>query len=158
MKIGLIYYSATGNTGKVAGMLKEMLEDKGHTVVIDEITMEGSTPAQAGKFELTHIPDPCSYDGAIFGAPVQAFTLNPVMKAYLGKLPAMDNLKTAVFITKQLPLLWIGGTGAVAQVKNALEARGAKVIGTEIVVWSEKKREQSIRQCLESIGNLFNED
>ncbi len=156
MKIGLIYYSGTGNTRIVAEGLKEKLESKGHTAVFDEITIEGSTPAQAGKFELTHIPDPCSYDAVIFGAPVQAFKLNPVMKAYLEKLPAMDKLKASVFITKQLPLLWTGGTGAVAQVKSALEARGAKVIGTEIVVWSGKKREQSIRQCLENIGNLFN--
>ncbi|MGM0652379.1 MAG: flavodoxin family protein [Bacillota bacterium] len=156
MKIGLIYYSGTGNTRIVAEGLKEKLESKGHTAVIDEITIEGKTPAQAGKFELTHIPDPLSYDAVVFGAPVQALTLNPVMKAYLEKLPVMNNLKAAVFITKQLPLLWAGGTGAVAQVKKALEARGAEIIETEIVVWSEKKREKSIRQCLESIGNLFN--
>lgn len=157
MKIGLIYYSGTGNTRTVAESLKERLESNGHTALIDEITIEGSTPAQAGKFELTNIPDPRSYDAAIFGAPVQAFNLNPVMKAYLEKLPEMNKLNTAVFITKQLPLLWTGGTGAAAEVKNALEARGAKVIGTEIVVWSGKKREQSIRNCLESIGNLFKE-
>ena len=156
MKIGLIYYSGTGNTRIVAESLKEKLESRGHTTVIDEITIEGSPPAQVGKFELTNIPDPCSYDAVIFGAPVQAFTLNPVMKAYLEKLPAMDNLKVVVFITKQLPLLWTGGTGAVALVKGALETRGAEVIGTEIVVWSEKKREQSIRECLANIGNIFN--
>ncbi len=156
MKIGLIYYSGTGNTRKVAESLKERLESNGHTAIIDEITIEGNTPAQAGKFELTSVPDPRSYDAAVFGAPVQAFNLNPVMKAYLDKLPGMDKLDTAVFITKQLPLLWTGGTGSVAQVKSALEARGANVLGTQIVVWSGKKREQSIRECLDSIGNLFN--
>ncbi len=156
MNIGLIIYSGTGNTRKVAELLKEKLVSIGHAVVIDEIAIEGKTPAQAGKFELTHIPDPCSYDAVIFGAPVQAFTLNPVMKAYLEQIPAMNNLKAAVFITKQLPLLWTGGTGAAAQVKTALEARGAKVVGTEIVVWSEKKREQSIKQCIKNISNIFN--
>ncbi len=155
MNIGLIFYSGTGNTRKVAELLKETLEGIGHAVVIDEIAIKGKTPAQAGKFELTHTPDPNSYDAVVFGAPVQAFNLNPIMKAYLKKLPALDNRKAAVLITKQLPLLWTGGTGAAAQVKKALEARGAEVVGTEIVVWSERKREQSIQQCIESIGNLF---
>ncbi len=69
----------------------------------------------------------------------------------------MNNLKAAVFITKQLPLLWTGGTGAVAQVKNALEARGAEVVETEIVVWSEKKRDTSrtLRVSLECYNRYF---
>ncbi len=155
MNIGIIIYSQTGNTKKVADKLKEKLEAKGHNAAIEQISISGSTPAQPGKFELVDVPAPDNYEAVILGAPVQAFSLNPVMKAYLEKLPPLPERQAACFVTKQLPLLWIGGTGAVAKMKKECESRGAKVIGTEIVVWSKAKREKSINQCVDNLSALF---
>ncbi len=155
MNIGLIIYSHTGNTRSFAGMLQEKITTAGHAVSIEEITITGHAPAQPGKFELDHVPDPAGYDAVILGAPVQAFTLNPVMKAYLEKLPSLSGKKTALFVTKRLPMLWIGGTGAIRIMKTACEEKGANVVGTEIVVWSEKKREQSIEQGAKNLTALF---
>jgi flavodoxin len=155
MNIGLIVYSQTGNTGIVAERLTEKLKAAGHSAAIEQITITGDTPAQAGKFNLSNIPDPGSYDAVIFGAPVQAFSLNPVMKAYLEQLPLLTGKKVAVFVTKRLPLVQTGGTGAVAAMKKACQAKGAIVAGTEIVVWAEKKREKSIKNAVENITALF---
>lgn len=155
MKIGIIIYSQTGNTKKVAGKLQEKLSSAGHDASIEEITITGKIPAQPGKFELAGIPAVESYDAVIFGAPVQAFSLNPVMKAYMKKLQSLAGKKAAIFVTKQIPLLWVGGTGAIAIMKKACESRGAEVLGTEIVVWAEKKREQTIKRCVDNISNLF---
>ena len=155
MNIGLIYYSNSGNTRTVAEKLNKKLTENGHNVTVEEITITGDTPAQPGKFELTNIPDPGSYDAVIFGAPVQAFSLNPVMKAYMEQLPPLDEKKVAIFVTKQLPLLKVGGTGSISIMKKASESKGAKVVASEIVVWAEKKREQSIRKCVDSITNAF---
>lgn len=155
MNIGLIYYSNTGNTRTVAEKLEKKLTEKGHNVTREEITITGATPAQPGKFELTNIPNPDGYDAIIFGAPVQAFSLNPVMKAYMEQLPPLDGKRVAIFVTKQLPLLMVGGTGSISIMKNASESKGAKVAASEIVVWAEKKREQSIKECVESIARIF---
>ncbi len=155
MEIGIIFYSHSGNTRSVAEKLEEKLSAKGHTVTKEEITITGNTPAQPGKFELKNVPSPENYEALIFGAPVQALSLNPVMKAYMEQLPALDGKKTAIFVTKQLALLRVGGTGAVGIMKKACEAKGAKVIGSEIVVWAEKKRSQSVRQCVDNISKLF---
>lgn len=155
MNIGIIYYSQTGNTRSVAEKLQQRIASAGHTAALEEITISGSTPAQPGKFELKNIPSPSGYDAVIFGAPVQAFSLNPVMKAYMEQLPDMTGKKTACFVTKQIPILWTGGTGAIARMKNACESRGAKVAGTGIVVWAGKKREQSIKRCVEEISAFF---
>ena len=81
MNIGLIFYSGTGNTRSVALKLQEKLTALGHTVSLEEITIDGSIPAQPGKFELKTIPSVDSYDAIIFGSSFQAFSLNPVMKA-----------------------------------------------------------------------------
>lgn len=155
MNIGIIFFSQTGNTRSVTEKLEKKLIEKGHNVTSEEITITGNIPAQPGKFELKGIPDPSGYDALIFGAPVQAFSLNPVMKAYLEQLPALNDKKVVIFVTKQLPLLQVGGTGSISIMKKATESKGAKVVASEIVVWAEKKREQSIRKCIESIANAF---
>ena len=155
MDIGLFYYSNTGNTRNVAEKLDKKLTEKGHNVTMAEITITGDTPAQQGKFKLKNIPHPDNYDAIIFGAPVQAFSLNPVMIAYLEQLPPLDGKKAAVFVTKKLPLLMAGGTGSIAIMRKACEMKGAKVVTSEIVVWAEKKRKESIRKCVESITKIF---
>lgn len=155
MNIGLIIYSGTGNTRSVAVKLQEKLTTAGHAVSLEEITITGNAPAQPGKFELKQIPVVDSYDALIFGAPVQAFSLNPVMKAYMAQLPPLKDKRVALFVTKQLALLWIGGTGALAAMKKEVEVRGGKVIGSEIVVWAEKKRAQTTHQCIDKISKLF---
>lgn len=155
MNIGLIIYSQTGNTKSVAEQLLEELSASGHTVNMEQITITGNTPAQPGKFELTGVPVPDSYDAIIFGAPVQAFSLNPVMKAYMDQLPPLSGKKVACFVTKQIPLLWFGGTGAIALMKKACESKGAEVVGTEIVVWARAKRERSIEDCVKNLRSLF---
>jgi NAD(P)H dehydrogenase (quinone) len=155
MKIGIIIYSQTGNTKNVAGKIQDKLQASGHTVLIEEIAIKGNTPAQPGKFELVGIPDTESYDALIFGAPVQAFSLNPVMKAYLTHLPELNGKKVALFVTKHLPLLWLGGTGAIAKMKKECEARGAKVSGSDIVVWAESKRDKTTAECVENMSRYF---
>ncbi|MDZ4132534.1 MAG: flavodoxin domain-containing protein [Dethiobacteria bacterium] len=155
MDIGLIIYSGSGNTRSVAVKLQEKLTAAGHAVSLEEITITGNTPAQSGKFELKQIPAVDSYDALIFGAPVQAFSLNPVMKAYMAQLPPLNAKRVALFVTKQLALLRLGGTGAIAAMKKEVETRGGKVIGSEIVVWAEKKRAVTTQKCIDSISKLF---
>lgn len=155
MNIGLVIYSGTGNTRSVAVKLQEKLTAAGHAVSLEEITITGNIPAQPGKFELKHLPAVDSYDALIFGAPVQAFSLNPVMKAYMAQLPPLNGKRVALFVTKQLALLWLGGTGALAAMKKEVESRSGKVIGSEIVVWAEKKRAQTTQKCIDKISKLF---
>lgn len=155
MKVGIIIYSQTGHTREVAGLLQQNLAEKGHQASIEEITINGKTPAQPGQFELLTIPDPVQYDAVIFGSPVQAFNLNPVMRAYLDQLTSLRGKEAACFITKQLPVKWSGGTQAVGKIKSACEAKGAMVKGAEIVFWTEGKRTESINKAVETLGGLF---
>ncbi|OPL09920.1 MAG: hypothetical protein AVO34_04370 [Firmicutes bacterium ML8_F2] len=131
------------------------VEVTGHQVTIEEITIEGKIPAQPGKFEIINAPEVDNYDALIFGAPVQAFSLNPVMKKYMRSLPKMEGKKIALFVTKQIPVLWLGGTGAISFMKKESELRGARVMGSKIVVWAGSRREQSINEALANLSKLF---
>ena len=155
MKIGIIYYSQTGHTRSVAGKLAKALEEAGHGVSTEEITIKGESPAQPGKFEIVRAPDVADYDAVVFGAPVQAFSLNPVMKKYMQNLPRMEGKKVAILVTKQLPVLWLGGTGAVAFMKKECESRGARVLGSKIAVWAESRREKSVKDAVSGLSKLL---
>ncbi len=155
MKIGLVIYSETGNTLSVAEKIKTKLSGYGHEVVLEQIQISGKTPARPGTFKLTGAPDVDVYEGLVFGAPVQAFTLSPVMKAYLSQLPELEGKKVALFVTKGLPQLWLGGTGSIKIMKKECENRGAEIVGSAIMPWGTVKREEIINRAVGDMGVSF---
>jgi flavodoxin len=155
MNIGMVIYSQSGNTLSVAEKIKSKLAEGGHTVTLEQIGISGDKPAQPGKFKLTQVPAVEGYEALIIGSPVQAFSLNPVMKEYLATLPDLKSKKVALFVTKQLPALWLGGTGSIKLMKQACEKRGASVIGSDIVPWADSKREEATRQCVTNMTEYF---
>lgn len=154
MEIGIIFYSQTGNTAIVAQKLLEKFKDGGYAASLEQITISGNTPAQPGKFELTDLPRVEEYDAIVLGSPVQAFALNPVMKAYLATLPVMAEQKAACFVTKQLPLFKTGGTQAIKYMEKTCASKGMVIVRSEIVVWSKgKNRDQSICHAVENLSH-----
>jgi flavodoxin len=155
MNIGIIVYSQTGNTYTVAQKLKEKLEAGGHTANVEKVTFSGEATPGKKSFQLTSPPAVDHYDRLLFGAPVQAFSLMPVMAAYLDQLPSLQGKRVACFVTKQLPFNWTGGSRAVSAMKKICEGKGATVCGTDIIIWSGKAREQNISRSVGSLISLI---
>lgn len=153
MKIGIVVYSQTGNTYKVANLLAERLKKEEQDAILEQVTIVGEPPSNPNDVKLDNIPDVKKYDLIVFGAPVQAFNLAMVMKAYLKQLPELKDKKVACFITKQLSLKWLGGTQAVNKIAKLCETKGASIICREMVVWTAKYREQSINTCLDNLND-----
>lgn len=66
MKIGLVVYSGTGHTWRVAERLKEVLSTAGHSVALERLA--SVEPVSAIEAEG---PSPVSgYEALVFGAPV----------------------------------------------------------------------------------------
>ncbi|MFO7952631.1 MAG: flavodoxin [Bacillota bacterium] len=154
MNIGIIVYSQSGNTDFVAGMLQEKLVQLGHEAAIEKIAIDGKIPAEAGKFTITKAPLVDQYDFVIIGSPVQAFSLNPAMAAYLENLSGLQGKDVALYVTKKLPISWAGGTQALKKMRKLCEAKGASVKAAEMVYWTEGKRDQMIAQVVETISGL----
>lgn len=152
MKIGLIVFSQTGHTMSVVDKLKDRLMGAGHQVQIDPIAIQGD--AAPGKFELTHQPETDPYDGIVFASPVQAFSLNPVMKHYLEGLSSLKGKSVAFLVTKQLSSHWTGGNRAVSMMKTACLAKEADILGSGIVVWKETKRAVTEEEALNHLAQL----
>jgi NAD(P)H dehydrogenase (quinone) len=155
MKIGIIIFSQTGHTLTVAQTLRDRLTADGHSTAVEQIAVSGE--GAPGKFKLRASPAVEAYDALVFGAPVQAFSLKPVMAAYLKELPSLEGKKIVCFVTKHLAFRWTGGHQALSKMKRFCRSKGAPVAGAEIVIWSGAAREQAIQQCVENLGNLFQE-
>lgn len=155
MKIGIIVHSQTGHTLSVAEALKNKLASAGHSVNIEQIAPVDARQTDPKKIQIAKLPELSSYDALVLAAPVQAFLLSNVMKAYLPQLPSLNGKKVAVFTTKGLPFKWTGGSSAVSSMKSAAESKGGKVVGSDIIVWGGPGRENRIADMIDKFSKLF---
>ncbi len=154
MKIGIIIHSHSGNTLSVAQKIKDRLAAAGHSVNLEQVTAVNGDPKEARNVQLKDIPDTSKYDLLIFGAPVWAFSLSPVMKLYLSQLPSMQGKKIGCFVTQQLRFRFMGGNNAISQMKKACQSKGGSIYETGIVNWSHKQREARIEEVVQKLGEV----
>jgi len=154
MKIGIVVHSHTGNTLAVAESLKEALLKAGHSAVIERISAVNENSSAGGKIELKNKPSLSGYDYLIFGAPVRAFSLSPVMKAYLSQVSSLNGKKASCFVTQQFPFPWMGGNQALRKFRAACAAQGANLVKTGVVNWSRKNRQEQISEVVKDLASL----
>lgn len=108
MKSIIIYYSYSGNTEKVAELLREYLGSKGEAVLIkikaeDESDKFFTQAARAFRRKRTQIQpidlDLASYDTLCFGTPVWAFAPAPAMNTYLDQCLGIEDKTVILFTT-----------------------------------------------------------
>ena len=155
MNIGIILWSQTGNTYSVAEKIKERLTSAGHSVNIDRLRIVGEFKPGQKDIQFETLPDIKKYDGIVFGAPVQAFSLAQVMKKYLSQIQSLKDKKVALYVTKQLRFNWTGGNQAINKMKKTCRKKDGTICGSGIVVWSSPNRQQMIDDVAEKFSKLF---
>lgn len=155
MKIGIIVHSQTGNTLSVAQRIKEEFQAGGHSLFLEQVTAINDGQRGAGNVQLKVIPDISTYDMLIFGAPVQGFSLSPVMTAYLSQAASLQGKKIICFVTEFFPYPWMGGNRAIEQMIKLCESKGSNVLETGIVNWSSKKRPKQIEEIAKKVSSLI---
>lgn len=155
MNIGIILWSQTGNTHSVAEKIKEKLASAGHSVNIDRLRIVGEFKPGQKDIQFETLPDVKKYDGVVFGAPVQAFSLAQVMKKYLSQIQSLKDKKVALYVTKQMRFNWTGGNQAINKMKKTCRKKGGTFCGSGIVVWSSPNRQQMIDDVAEKFSKLF---
>jgi NAD(P)H dehydrogenase (quinone) len=154
MKLGLIVYSQTGHTKEVAMKVMEAMKANGLNPSYESIEAEGGgNPGEPVTLNLS--PDASAYDEILFAAPVQAFNLCPVMKEYLKNVASLDGKKIALLTTEQLPYPWMGGNNAIKQMRKACEAKGGEIVGSAVINWSSKKKDQMIEDAVQKLSEVF---
>jgi len=155
MKIGIVVYSWSGNTQSVAGKLKERLDAAGHEAALLRVQVVGERKQGAREFELDELPEIASYDGLVFGAAVEAFSLSPVLKRYLDRVTPLAGKKVACLVTQQFPYPWMGGNRALRQMRKLVRAKGGTVVGAAVVNWASARREKTTAEAIAKLSSVF---
>jgi menaquinone-dependent protoporphyrinogen IX oxidase len=99
MKIGIIIHSQTGNTHSVTLKLKEKLSTAGHLVDLERLKVLGVLRRGMKDIQFETLTNAGQYDAPVFGAPVEAFSLSPVMVSYLTQAASLQSKKVACLVT-----------------------------------------------------------
>jgi flavodoxin len=154
VNVGIIVFSRTGNTLSVAERVRDACLARGHAAAIERVLPENEDPRARQPVRLKGAPDPSRFDCVIFAGPVEAFSLSPVIKAYMQKLPAIAGKRVGCFVTQQFPKPWLGGNHAIRQMRALCASKGAEVLETGIVHWGSKSREEQIAGIASRFGAI----
>jgi flavodoxin len=113
MRIGIVYYSRTGNTRQVAKLLEEKIKENNAEADLIEIE-HAKKPGffKAGKAAMNQLELPMmntdfdmgKYDVILAGSPTWAGKPSPFLKTFLQKTKNMTGKKVAVFGTGMSPI------------------------------------------------------
>jgi flavodoxin len=108
MKSIIIYYSYSGNTRKVAGILKDFLIGQSEVAIVeltapnepDGFLKQCKRAFWHARAQIMPVEfDLSKYDTACFGSPVWAFGPAPAINAYLDKCFGLEGKKVILFTT-----------------------------------------------------------
>lgn len=153
MKVGIIIHSDSGNTLQVGKNLERKLIAKGHSVTLERVVAANEEPL-AKNISLQSKPDTDTYDMIILGAPVHAFSLSSVMRAYLDQLTTLKDKKVSCFVTQGLAKSWMGGNRAVKALKKLCIEKDAEPLKTGVINWSSRAREKQIEDMTDIMSEL----
>ena len=113
MKIGIVYYSRTGNTRQVAKILEEKLKEKNAEVdliEIEQVKRPGFFTAGSAATKQLELPikntdfNMQKYDVIVIGTPTWAGKPSPFAKSFMNKAENIQGKKVAVFGTGMSPI------------------------------------------------------
>ena len=76
------------------------------------------------------------------------------MKKYFTQIDELKNKKVFCFVTQHLKKAWMGGNHALSQMQTACKMKGGVVLWSGGVNWSSDKREQQIKEIVETISSM----
>jgi multimeric flavodoxin WrbA len=154
MKIGLIVYSQSGHTKKVARALEAALAEAGHDVTLEPIEPVGLTRPGLTDVPLQATPEIAGYDALVFGTPTWGGAMASPMATYLAQLDTLADKPVACLVTGVFPANW-GRNQNLAQMKETCENLGATVVGTGSVGWWSFRRKRQIEEAVAQLCGLF---
>lgn len=154
MNIGIIIHSQSGHTYSAALKLQEKLSTAGHKAVIEQLKPIGDVHPGVKNLRLETIPGIDKYEGIVLAAPVWAFSISPVLKAYLEQLTSLQGKKIASFVTMGFPLAWMGGNRAINQLKKTCLSKGGTLSATAVVTHSGNNQ-KVVNSMIDKLNEVF---
>jgi NAD(P)H-dependent FMN reductase len=154
VRIGIVVYSLTGHTVRVARRLEERLAHDGHTVSFTELEIVGPVDLSAKTAPLRAVPPIEPHDALVLASPVNGGRMCAAMAGYLDAIPSLEGKRVACLVTHFFVKAW-GAKQTLDQMRAACESRGATVCGSGSVRWSSFFRGLQISRLVESLADCL---
>lgn len=154
-KVLVVYYSRTGTTEKIAGLLASSLEadaeklvDKKDRSGVWGYLIAGKDAGLGNETELGELKyDPSDYDIVLIGTPIWAWNMAPAVRTYITK--NKDKIKNVLFFTTA------GGTSYEKIVKKMEEHLGKEALFKIGLLEKEVKNDSpEMIETLKEIGDF----
>ena len=165
MKIGLVYYSRTGNTKKIAKILEEKFKEKNteiDLIEIEHVKKPGFFAAGKASMKQLELPiknnhfDMEKFDIILLGTPTWAGRPSPYMKVFINKAENIKGKKVAIFGTGMSPINQREQFKDI--INNDLKNVGIKVVENFLLIHFKRGRiidgEQNIDNFVNTILKL----
>jgi flavodoxin len=162
MKIGLVFYSRTGNTRKVAKTLEEKFKNNNAEVdfiEIEHVKKPGFLTAGRAAMKQMDLPikntdfDMGKYDVIIAGSPTWGGRPSPFITFFLNKAVNIKGKKIAFFCTGMSPINKREQFNEI--MRNNLENLGVKTVDNHLALHFKRGKivdgEQNIDKFVESV-------
>jgi len=146
MKIGIIFYSRTGNTRSIAKLLENKFKEEkadADLVEIEHVKKPGFFKAGKAAMKQQELPiknanfDLKKYDFIIAGTPIWAGRPSPYVKTFMNKAENVKGKKGAFFLTGATPIE--DREKATSIIRNDLENVGLKTIDALLLLRIRKE-------------------
>jgi len=168
MKIGIVYYSRTGNTRQAAKILEEKLKEKKAEVdliEIEHVKRPGFFTAGKAASHQQDLPikntnfNMGKYDVIIAGSPTWAAKPSPFITLFMNKAENIKGKKVAIFGTGMSPINVREQFKEI--IKNNLEKAGIKTFDSFLALQFKRGKlvdgEQNIDNFVNSVLKIKNE-
>jgi len=161
MKIGIVYYSRTGNTKQVAKILEEKFKQKAEVdlIEIEHAKKPGFFKAGSAAMKQKELPikntdfNMEKYDFLVVGSPTWGGSPSPFIKSFMNKAENIKGKKVAVFGTGMSPINKREQFNKI--MKNNLENAGVKTVDNSLFINFKKGKiadgEQNIDNFIKTV-------
>lgn len=154
MKIGIIVYSYTNNTLRIAQKLESSLVNRGYDVELKSIKAQNENP-NATSYHLVNVPSTEKYDAIVFATCVRGFDCAPIFKEYIQSLNTLANKKIAGFVSQFFPFDAWGGNQSLNTMESLVSQKGTKLIKLGSIHTKFRNQEKQIMNLIDQCDHLL---
>ena len=154
MKIGVIYYSKTGHTARLADELSAKLRQAGHEVDVRGLETEEPLSLSVERAAIKEIPDIRVYDALAIGTPVHGGRISAPVLTFIEESPSFSGKPVGFFLTHFFPRKFSAHITITALEKLGVE-KGGEVLGSESVNWFSFHRKKQIESAANALSAEF---
>ena len=155
MRIGIIYYSYTGNTERVIQELSKKLRLNQHDLYEYKLEPASEFSLSQEYVPIKGIPDISGLDRLIMGTPVQGARMSGPMRAFFNEIDDFNRMQISFVLTHLFWKKW-GAEQTIQSMKTLCEEKNGEYIGEIDVRWLSIFRNKRIDEAVEAGIELMN--